>query len=76
MMCSPPSLKAILDRINTMLDEHLGDDRYKDVELTDHAVRFSFDGRLEVDLLPSPFWHTSDTFYEDLKTVDARKRRM
>ena len=75
MMCSPSSVKAILNRINRMLHSHLGH-RYKDAELTDHAVRFSFDGKLEVDLLPSPFWDTSDACYQDLKTVDAQKRRM
>ena len=75
MMFSPSSVKAILDQMNTMLRKHLGDS-YGNVQLTNHAVRFSFDGRLEVDLLPSPFWRTSDTFYEDLKTVDAQKRRM
>ena len=74
-MCSPSSVKAILDQIDTMLRRRLGD-RYRNVQLTNHAVRFSFDGELQVDLLPSPFWDTSDTFYEDLKKVDAQKRRM
>ena len=75
IMCSQSSLKNILDQINKMLRKHLGD-KYRNAELTNHAVRFSFDGKLEVDLLPSPFWRTSDTFYQDLKKVDCRKRRM
>lgn len=74
-MCSPSSLRDILDQLDTMLRKRLRHS-YRNAELTDHAVRFSFDGRLEVDLLPSPFWRTSDTFYQDLKTVDAQKRRM
>ena len=74
-MCSPPSLRHILDDINEMLQDRLHH-RCRNVELTDHAVRFSFDGKLEVDLLPSPFWHTPDTFYQDLKTVDRQERRM
>ena len=39
-----------------------------------HAIHFLFNGRIDVDLLISPFWRQPGDFYEFLQRIPQSKR--
>ncbi len=64
-----------LNKLERFLRETLGQkiDR-QSIKQTPHAVQFKYDGKIEVDLLVSPFWDSHYDLYEFLQTIPESKR--
>jgi len=61
-----------LNRLKTFLQQTLGW-RFRFDKKTPHAVQFVYDGKIEVDLLLSPYWSNPRLLYDFLGTVPKDK---
>jgi len=65
--------KALLNKLQAFLEQTLGR-KFKYTNKTQHAVQFVYDGKIEVDLLLSPYWSNPRLLYDFLRTVPEDKR--
>ena len=66
-------IKSWLEKIDDFLKRTLGR-KYEHQRNTPHAVQFKYDGKIDVDLLISPYWSSKEDFYRFLKTLRPEKR--
>ena len=64
--------RAWLEKMKSFLQRSFGGS-YK---LTPHAVQFKYDGKIDVDLLLSPYWSDPDQLYKFLGQIPEAKRSM
>lgn len=57
-----------IDIVQQFLDRKL-DGRIADRHRTIHSSQYKFDGRLDVDMLVSPFWREPDGLYQFLQSI-------
>ena len=64
--------QALLEKMKSFLQRSLGGS----YRLTPHAVQFKYDGKIDVDLLLSPYWSDPHQLYKFLGQVPKVKRSM
>ena len=65
--------RAWLGKLQHFLQQSLGR-KFKLDQLTPHAVQFEYDGKIDVDLLLSPYWSDQHQFYDFLRQVPEANR--
>lgn len=65
--------QAWLEKLKHFLQQSLGR-KFKLDQLTLHAVQFEYEGKIDVDLLLSPYWSDPHQLYDFLRQVPEAKR--
>lgn len=65
--------QAWLGKLQHFLQQSLGR-KFKLDQLTPHAVQFQYDGKIDVDLLLSPYWSNQHQLYNFLRQVPEANR--
>lgn len=65
--------QAWLEKLKHFLQQSLGR-KFKLDQLTPHAVQFEYEGKIDVDLLLSPYWSDPHQLYDFLRQVPEAKR--
>ena len=65
--------QAWLEKLKHFLQQSLGR-KFKLDKMTPHAVQFEYGGKIDVDLLLSPYWSDQHQFYDFLGQVPEAKR--
>ena len=63
-----------LTKLHLFLEETIPE-KYHHSKTTPHAVQFVYKGRIDVDLLVSPFWQSPEDLYRFLKSVRPKKKQ-
>ena len=61
-MSSGELFKPWLRKLHTFLQNTLGRN-YRYTRMTERSVQFNYKGKVDVDLLVSPYWNSKDEFY-------------
>lgn len=65
--------RAWLEKVKSFLQQSLGRN-FKLEQLTPHAVQFEYGGKIDVDLLLSPYWSDPHQLYKFLGQVPQAER--
>ena len=73
-MLDQSKLNRCLENIDRVMSRY-GSGRYRKTDMTDHAIRADFSG-IEVDILPSPYWHSPADFHAFMARLSSHQHRM
>jgi hypothetical protein len=68
-------VKDVLNKLDMFLQSQYGSHAYKKKKITPFALQFTLYQKLDVDLLPSPFWSSSHEFINFMEGLSQQNRR-
>ncbi len=72
---APNEFKPWVEQLHKFLKNELGHN-YNYTGMTQRSVQFNYKGKVDVDLLVSPYWANQHSLYRFLQSIPQQKRAM